>query len=219
MRTDLQIQSLCVLLASIMALTSGCRQNSPPGGATPVGAKKITRKYDKPVPDLPPAGKVRIVAEKIRHDAETMHYKWTIVGDRNWTGMSSNHRLVELDGSYPLDATDRGGGTNAYECELILSADQSSDGKHGIKYRFSFKTIGVQLTGGVTSSTGSGGGGSGDGGLWSDIKPLSLDQAAKVVLIGDQILDLPLDQITVELHGEAADGKPLEVDFKIKVAE
>jgi hypothetical protein len=222
MRISLRIKSVCVLLASMLATTSGCGSGTPPGagpGTPPSAANKITRKYDKPVPDLPPAGKIHIVAEKIKHAAETLHYKWTIVGDRNWTGTSTTMDAVELNGAYALDSDVIGGGTNAYEYELILSADRSTDGKHGIKYEFSFKTIGVQLPGAVTSKVGSGGGGSGSGGIWNDIKPLSLDQAAKVVLVGDQTLDIPLDQIVVELHGESADGQPLKVEFKIRAAE
>jgi hypothetical protein len=181
-------------------------------------AAGVTRTYDKPVPALPPPGKVRIVAEKVREDATTVHWKWTVVGDRNWAEQTGAMDLAELKGAYPLDAANRAGGTNAYECEFALSTGPTAGGKSDLTYTQSLTAIGTQLSGAVSGYTG-GGGSSGSGTLWSGAKPVDLARAVKVLVTGDQTLPLPLDVVLVEVTGEAADGTPLRHSYRLKAPE
>ena len=213
MSTSSQLRCACVVLAVTFPPMLGCSRSTPPAAAS-----GITRAYDKPIPEAPSAGKVRLVSQKLQEDAKTVHWKWTIVGDRNWTGISGSDNGVELTGAYPLNATDRGGGTNAFECELVLSTVGSANGKTNLTCRYSLKQIGTSLSGAVTGSV-SGGGVSGSGPLWVNVKPASVNQAVKVLLTDDQTLPLPLDTVLVTLKGETADGKPVEHSFKLKASE
>jgi hypothetical protein len=204
----------CVLLAFAVLPTLGCNR-----GSSPAGGPGITRAYDVAVPDPPEPGKVRLVAQKVREDATTVHWKWTVVGDRNWTGQAGSTYGVELKDGYPLNATDRVGGTNAFECELVVSTAPAPGGKTNLTYQYSLKSIGTRMSGAVTARVGGGGGVSGSGTLWVSVKPAPVNQAVTVLATGDQAPPLPLDTVLVTLKGESADGKPLEHRFRLKASE
>jgi len=211
-RSRLRWASLVLALAVLAGL--GCNR-----GPAPAGAPAVTRAYDVAVPDPPEAGKVRLVAQKVREDATTVHWKWTIVGDRDWTNQSGSSDGVELTGTHPLNATDVVGGTNAFECELTLSTAPAFDGRTQITYRYSMTSIGTRVSGGSISSNVGRGGVSGSGTLWPSVKPAAINQAVTVTVTGDQSLPLPLDTVLITLKGEAADGKPLQHNFRLKVSE
>lgn len=199
-----------ILLTGLVWGLMGCRPN------VPLGATGITREYDKPIPQAPPVGMVRIVPQKVQADGKTVHWKWTIVGDRNWAGTRQAGEVIELTDAYPLDATDRVGGTNAYECELVITAD-SGDGNTNLSHTISLKTIGVKLSGAVAGSVGTGGGVS--GGSQQDVKTVAVDAATRVLLTDEQTLRLPLDQPLLELTGERHDGTVFRQVFSLKAAK
>jgi hypothetical protein len=209
---------LLVFLAVSLLGLAGCR----PG--FPHGAPRVTRTYEKPVPPLPPAGMVRIVPRKVREDGETVHWTWTLVGDRNWTGFKSwsvgQTAGLELVGSFLLDATDRGPASNAYECELVITAADAPEAKTVLRDSFSLKSIGVRLAGAIEGTVASGSpGGSVSGDLARDLKRVTADQAVNVLLTDEQTLPLPLDVPLLELKAERSGGEVFQQTFRIKVTE
>jgi hypothetical protein len=212
MTTSYRMRAVCVLLVPIAVVMSGCGRSAIP--ATP---KASVRTYSQPVPANPPPGQVRIVAEKVQEDATISHWKWTIVGDRNWNGTSGSTEGVELKDSYPLNDPSRGGGTNAFQCEVVISSVKSADGKISLAYRYSLNNIGTRDEGPTVSSAIGEGGISGDSTLGVDVKPTDVRQAAKALVRDEQVLPLPLDQPLVELHSETADGMPIDWSFRLKI--
>lgn len=207
---------LLVPLAALLLGLAGCRPGSLPG------APRVTRTYEKPVPPPPPAGMVRIVPRKVKEDAQTVHWTWTLVGDRSWTNYKSSGEGQttewELADSLPLDATDRGPGANAFECELILTAADGPEGRTVLSDNFSLKSIGTRLTGAIEGSVG-GGGGTISGQLVQDLKRVSADQVAKVLLTDEQTLPLPLDIPLLEVKGERTGGEMFQQAFRLKISE
>jgi hypothetical protein len=198
----------------VLVVLPACRR----GAAPPPPPVVINRTYSKPVPELPPPGQVRIVGAKVQEDSKTVKWRWTIFGDRNWVEFAGSDQGVELRDSYPLNDTGRGGGTNAFECELILTLVEPKGGKARLESSYTFAPIGTQLTGDITVSI-SGGGVSGRSTLWPDINPVPPGRMVTAKVAGDQIYDLPLDLVVVEILGETPDGQPLEATFRIKVKE
>jgi hypothetical protein len=163
---------------------------------------------------------VRIVPQKVREDDEAVHWTWTIVGDRNWTGLSSSNTWVELASSFPLDATDRGPASNAYECELVITAAEAPQGATALRESFSLKAIGVRLTGAIEGSVASGApGGSASGDLVKDLKRVAADRAVRALLTDEQTFPLPVDIPLLEVKGERTGGEVFQRTFRIKIAE
>ena len=210
-----RVSMVAFVFIAIAAAVGGCGCR-PDGGQAQKG---VERTYDQPIPDAPPAGHVRIVGERVREDAGAVHWKWTIVGDRNWTTVGSDGgNAMVLSDAYPLDATDRFGGTNAFTCELVLTLVPSGQGS-AVRYKHSFQRIGTRTTAGGTSVHTGVGGTSGDGTLWSDVRPVALVGMTKVYLKGDQVLPLPVDQPLIELTGVTSDRMPLSHTIRLKVPE
>jgi hypothetical protein len=207
-------------LAALWLFMAGAEERVVVVQTEAVAGPGVTRTYDKPVPAAPPADMVRVVAEKVRADATTVHWKWTIVGDRVWSQMEGSTEAVELKDPSPLDNPRRIGSTNAFECELILTTTLGDGGMSGLHFHYSLTQIGTHISDGpkVTGHAGEGGVESGAT-VWSDAKPLDLTRAVTVRLDGDQALPLPLDAVLVEVAGEAADGTPLRHTFRLKVAD
>lgn len=212
-----QLWCICLVLAFTVPSILGCsRSNSP--SATPA----VTRTYDKPIPDTPEAGKVRVVAQKVTEDTKTVHWKWIIVGDRCWkstSGHSGFDNLVELTDGYPLNATVQGVGRNAFECEFVLNLVSSTDVKTELNYRYSLESIGMSYSSEAVSGSYGRGGASGGGSLGFNGKLEALNDAVEVLLTDDQTLPLPLEMVLVKVKGETVNGEPRDHIFKLKASE
>lgn len=60
-------------------------------------------------------------------DTETRkHWKWTVLGDRNWTEASVTGATAALTGTYGMSAAGKSGGCPTWECDF--SAAQGAGG-------------------------------------------------------------------------------------------
>jgi hypothetical protein len=50
--------------------------------------------YGKPLDKKPRPGTIRIQASKITEDGDTVHWRWTITGDRDWDAMTTTESLT-----------------------------------------------------------------------------------------------------------------------------
>lgn len=202
-----------VVVPTLLLGLGGCRPS-----ATSPTASGITRTYAKSVPAAPSAGQVRIVPQRIQEDEKLVHWRWTIVGDRNWTLMQQENTDISLGGSYPLDATDRSGGTNAYEVDLKITAEESPDGRTTLNYSQSISSIGVKLSGTIHGTVDSGGGTSGAGTLHQELRKIGANSAARSLLSDDQTVPLPVDQALIQIEAETTEGQPFQKVFHLKIS-
>jgi hypothetical protein len=146
-----------------------------------------------------------------------------VVGERNWKRLLLSDRVgekvAELAETYPLDDSVVNGGTNAFECELAVTASDAPDGRTDLKDSFTMAPVGVRLSGAVNRRIDGGGGSSGESTLKRGLKKVTADHAARAVLTDEQTLRLPVDQPLLEVGGEGEDGKPYREVFRLKVAD
>jgi hypothetical protein len=210
----------CNLFASALtllaiAVLAGCQQGNSLGSASKGFGTAVDQK--RAVAALPPAseGKVYIVPRKIQEDGNTVHWQWTINGDRNWAATRADWQLAELIGSYPIDDTGHTGGSNVYEYDLIISAVDIPAGNIDLRYRFSIKQMGSQLPS-LTDHGTDCPNKSGDT-VRRDVKKIAANLATKALLTVGEEFPLPFDQAVLEVAGEEANGKPFRDIFRCKV--
>jgi hypothetical protein len=97
-----------LLLLSL--LLSGCEVESK-GDAGPLS--------------LPPKEKVRVLARKIEDPANTFHWKWSVIGERNWTEAhvtDTPEVSVVLDKASPLSEPMKRKGCNIWEVDVTAKS-------------------------------------------------------------------------------------------------
>jgi hypothetical protein len=99
------------LSLSLLALT-GCR-SAPPESGGKMG--------------FPSAGNICLLVKKVKESADTVHWKWSFVGERNWTRFENSAQNATVSGSYPLNSVERVGGTNVFEFDLIVERVEGSE--------------------------------------------------------------------------------------------
>ena len=97
------------------------------------------------------------------------HFKWSLIGERSWTGAKADGAALSLNGVYPLNSPERQGGTNVWEFDLETKA---AGGKTAWKTR-------VHGSNGVTAESA--------GEATGDVK-LQLDADAELALPATQSL-------------------------------
>jgi hypothetical protein len=58
------------------------------------------------------------VSRKIEQTPDRLHWKWSVIGERNWTEARAADGQLSLAKTYPLNSTVRRGGCNIWECDL-----------------------------------------------------------------------------------------------------
>ena len=74
---------------------------------------------------LPASGQVKVVATKIREDADHFSWLWTIVGERNWTQPTASSGEMRLSGSHPLNSREKSGGTHIWEARVTVEPSKA----------------------------------------------------------------------------------------------
>ena len=87
-----------LLLLPFVAIGAGCRTASRP-----------KTRFSQPRP-----GVARLLFTRVGPE----HVKWSLIGERNWTKPKSEGSTFALEDVYPLNATDRRGGTHVWEFDL-----------------------------------------------------------------------------------------------------
>jgi len=100
-----------------------------------------------PAPAAPP-GYVKISPQKISETPTDIHWKWSIVGDRNWSDLSGGLDST-ISKSYPLTGSTQAGGSNVVVYDLDITA-----AKNGNQVVFSYWAR-LSSASGTTSSTSS----------------------------------------------------------------
>ena len=112
------MQSLSRSLFLVALLAAFCSLGCAP--QTPAATGRLA---------IPEKDQVRIVARTVEESAKKIHWKWSVIGERNWTEASVNDNAggatLSLNKTYPLNTPLRRGGCNIWECDLTgeLSGD------------------------------------------------------------------------------------------------
>jgi hypothetical protein len=209
------LPSALALLGMFWLGGTGCRQGTPSGLGSNGFGTAADQKYA--VAALPPAspGKVYIAPKKLQEDRDSVHWQWTIIGDRNWTATRAQWQLVELTQSYPIDDTARTGGSNVYEYDLSISAVPIPSGNIDLRYHFSVKQMGSQLP--SPTDTGLAGPNKVGETVRRDVKKIAANRATNALLTVGEEFPLPFDQAVLEVTGEEASGKSFRDVFRCKV--
>jgi hypothetical protein len=180
----ISFRSPVILLAGTLFVLSGVRDA--------VGDAPQTKAQAPPYSI--PAGKVRVIARKVRADANAVQWRWTIVADDTWTGEKSdsfgNLTLLHGGGSSPSAP----GAVSVFEHEITYSR-----GKHGDTPRFIIQVKTHQQ----------GHAGSSGGGEDTDMKTLPpANQVTKALMTSDKLYSLPCRVPLMETKLFQPGGKP-----------
>jgi len=69
----------------------------------------------------PAAGSARLIVAKVKETPETVHYQWSLLGERNWTTPTVTGTQASLAEVYPLNDPKRQGGCNTWLCDAIFT--------------------------------------------------------------------------------------------------
>ncbi len=203
-------------LAAIAALLplAGCADQhaAEPNG----GGAGIKRTYDRPVPAAPPDGSVTISAEKVEESARTAHWRWTILGDRNWKGLKRDGDALILSSSSPLNTPNGAAGTNAFLLDVTITVDDTVGGRSNLSDQLSLAMITTRLSG-EANGTVSGGAAIGSGPFKLGVQRTTADKAAAPALKGVQTLKLPVDQPVLTVTAKETDGSTYSKTFRLKI--
>jgi hypothetical protein len=76
---------------------------------------------------MPTQGKIRVLFTRVKEQSDFTHYKWSFVGDRNWSAASCNTASFKLEKSSKLNSPDSRGGCFTWEIDLQSRKSPDSD--------------------------------------------------------------------------------------------
>ena len=94
-----------------------------------VGCRKAPRRDG--LLSIPTDGNVRIVSREVENAAGRLHWKWSIIGERNWRKANVTGTAAALTGTYPLNDTTERGGCNIWEGDLDVTDGRWTFTLHG----------------------------------------------------------------------------------------
>lgn len=82
----------------------------------------------RPLPERGPKGRLarpepgfaRIVVTRLEETAERTRWKWSVIGDRNWSVARASGTEIALEKTYPLNDPRQRGGCFTWECDLTI---------------------------------------------------------------------------------------------------
>jgi hypothetical protein len=111
-RTLSRIVSRLCFPVAVAIVTTGCHSQPPP-------AHEL---------DIPPIGSVRIIARQIEQTDRRMHWKWSLIGERNWSRAATTGTDLTLANTYPINDPETRGGCNIWECDLVVERAEAPGG-------------------------------------------------------------------------------------------
>lgn len=100
------------MLPIIMGVSLGCTARKNPGEAR--GA-------------MPSDGKVRVLFTRVKETSDLTHYKWSFVGDRNWSEPVCSGATFTVSNSSKLNSPTSRGGCFTWEVDIQSKRAPSTD--------------------------------------------------------------------------------------------
>lgn len=101
-----------IMLPIIMGVSLGCTARKNPGEAR--GA-------------MPSDGKVRVLFTRVKETSDLTHYKWSFVGDRNWSEPVCSGATFTVSNSSKLNSPTSRGGCFTWEVDIQSKRAPSTD--------------------------------------------------------------------------------------------
>lgn len=101
-----------ILLPIIVGVSLGCTSRKGPGEARSA---------------MPSDGKVRVLFTRVKETADFTHYKWSFVGDRNWSEPACNGATFTVRNSSKLNSPTSRGGCFTWEVDIQSKRAASTD--------------------------------------------------------------------------------------------
>ena len=202
-------------LALLCPITGCSDQHAPQPGTVSAGIK---RAYDRPVPAAPPDGCIIVSAEKVEESARAVHWRWTILGDRNWKGLKRDGDALILSDSSPLNTPKAEAGTNAFLVDVTITTDDVAYIGTNLSDQLSLAMITTRLSGEVNGTV-SGGAAIGAGLFKLRVQHIAANKAAVSQLTGVKTLKLPVDQPLIRVTAKEANGSSYTKTFRLKIAK
>ena len=76
---------------------------------------------------MPSQGKIRVLFTRVKEQADFTHYKWSFVGDRNWSNATCTAASFTVDKSSKLNSPDSRGGCFTWEIDVQSRKSAGSD--------------------------------------------------------------------------------------------
>ena len=103
---------IALLLPVILGLSVGCTPRRSPGESRSA---------------MPTSGKLRILFTRVKEQSDFTHYKWSFVGDRNWSDPLCNGATFKVEKSSKLNAPSSRGGCFTWEIDVQSRRTPSSN--------------------------------------------------------------------------------------------
>ncbi len=94
---------IALLLPILVTLTVGCTQRQ---------SQKESRSA------MPSDGNIRVLFTRVKEQSNLVHYKWSFVGDRNWSDPSCDRSSFRVEKSSKLNATSSRGACFTWEIDI-----------------------------------------------------------------------------------------------------
>lgn len=94
---------IALLLPVILGLSVGC---------TPRRSQGESRS------SMPTDGKIRVLFTRVKEQSDFTHYKWSFVGDRNWSDPTCNGAAFQVEQSSKLNVPGTRGGCFTWEIDV-----------------------------------------------------------------------------------------------------
>jgi hypothetical protein len=101
-----------IMLPIIMGVSLGCTARKNPGEAR--GA-------------MPSDGKVRVLFTRVKETSDLTHYKWSFVGDRNWSEPVCSGATFTVSNSSKLNSPTSRGGCFTWDVDIQSKRAPSTD--------------------------------------------------------------------------------------------
>ena len=94
---------IALLIPILVSLTVGCTQRP---------SQKESRSA------MPSDGNIRVLFTRVKEQSDLVHYKWSFVGDRNWSDPSCDRSSFRVEKSSKLNATSSRGACFTWEIDI-----------------------------------------------------------------------------------------------------
>lgn len=159
---------LSTLVVIVLPFCSGCTRDENTGHNGPLS--------------IPTEGNVRVISTKVSQTANELHWKWSLIGERNWVVPAASDTALSLAQTYAVNGTERHDGTNIWEVDLTAQ-------KTDKELRWSWRIHGVNGT--TRDATGT-----------APLPPASSDTAVQIELDRDSVERLPADVTLARIAGK-----------------
>ena len=167
LRSSRYTLGLACLIVTICTILMGCNRAAPRGSG--------------PL-QLPAEGYINLLSRSIMQSPDKIHWKWSILGERNWRKAEAQGAVLSLSDVYALNNVTERGGCNVWELDLEVTAP---NGQPAVWEARLHGSVGTTVVGKGTL----------------DLQGSSLISAVRIVETGDTSLHLPADIIVARLGG------------------